>query len=83
MNNSTPNTPILDDDAVGEIEKRIDSFPLSPLQARALCATVRALRAENERLKNGITRTLSENLHLADGEICTLIHLKRAIGELK
>lgn len=46
MNNPTPNTPILDDDAVAEIEKRIDSFPLSPLQARALCDTVRALRAE-------------------------------------
>lgn len=69
MNNSTPNTPILDDDAVAEIEKRIDSFPLSPLQARALCATVRALRAEMKTQK-------VELLQLSGrGELLTKAHV--------
>lgn len=68
MNNSTTNT-ILDDDAVAEIEKRIDSFPLSPLQARALCATVRALRAEKKTQK-------VELLQLSGrGELLTKVHV--------
>jgi len=41
------------------------------------------VRAENAKLRDAITQTLSENLHLADGEVCTLIHLKRAIGASK
>ena len=37
------------------------------------------LIAENDRLYSAIKKTLDENLHLADGENCTLIDLKRAI----
>lgn len=66
MNNSTTNTPILDDDAVAEIEKRIDSFPLSPLQARALCATVRALR-ERLNKETQYAAELRHRLVIADG----------------
>lgn len=35
---------------------------------------------EIERLRDAIGVTLGENLHLADGENCTLIHLKRALS---
>lgn len=31
-------------------------------------------------MREAIEKTIEENLHLADGEVCTLIHLKRAIG---
>lgn len=58
MNNSTTNTPILEDDAITEIEARPyivvgwgRRIELRPEERDALCATVRALRAENERLK--------------------------------
>lgn len=27
-------------------------------------------------------KTLEENMHLADGDVCTLIHLKRAVAEI-
>lgn len=39
------------------------------------------LRAANEieRLRTAIQQTLDENGHLADGDICTLILLKRAL----
>lgn len=58
MNKSTTNTPILDDDQIAEIEAeptRLNSrfetlVLLTPEKRDALCATVRALRAENERL---------------------------------
>ncbi len=39
-----------------------------------------AVLEENERLRNAIIKTIEENRHLADGENCTLIHLKRAIA---
>lgn len=42
---------------------------------------LRALEEENQRLRAAIKKTLDENRHLADGDNCTLIHLKRAIGE--
>lgn len=37
--------------------------------------------AEVERLRAAITQTLNENGHLADGDNCTLIALKRALPE--
>ena len=42
----------------------------------------RCLDAADEvsRLRAAIQQTLDENGHLADGEVCTLIVLKRAIG---
>ena len=42
-------------------------------------ADILALYAENERLRSAIQQTLDENGHLADGENCTLIVLKRAL----
>lgn len=36
--------------------------------------------AEILKLRNAIHLTLGENGHLADGENCTLIALKRAVG---
>ena len=33
-----------------------------------------------ERLETAILETIEENLHLADGDVCTLIKLKRAIN---
>ena len=38
------------------------------------------LLEENEKLETAIRETIDENLHLADGEVCTLIKLKRAIN---
>lgn len=40
--------------------------------------TVEALRARVAELEGAISETLSENAHLADGDVCTLIKLKRA-----
>lgn len=37
------------------------------------------LRSENKRLKAGIKKTLRDNGHLADGDVCTLIDLKNAL----
>ena len=36
--------------------------------------------SEIDRLRTAIRKTLDENGHLADGEDCALIELKRAIG---
>jgi len=38
------------------------------------------LTAEIYRLKNAMQQTIDENLNLADGEDCTLRHLKRALA---
>ena len=38
------------------------------------------LERERNRLRQAIRETLMENLHLADGDICTLKRLKDAIG---
>jgi hypothetical protein len=47
----------------------------------ALESQWREQRAEIERLREAIRQTIRENGHLADGDDCTLIHLKTAIGE--
>jgi hypothetical protein len=39
-----------------------------------------AFKIEIRKLKAAIRETIEDNLHLADGENCTLIKLKRAIG---
>jgi hypothetical protein len=46
----------------------------------ALESLWREQRAEIIKLKAAIRQTLDENGHLADGDDCTLIHLKTAIG---
>ena len=40
----------------------------------------RDLLAEIARLRSAIKNTIESNLHLADGDNCTLIELKRAIN---
>ena len=44
----------------------------------AAMKTCAALATENETLRQAIRETLEENAHLADGDVCTLIKLKRA-----
>lgn len=48
-------------------------------EANAFKIELRNLQFENFRLREAICRTLQENKHLADGEDCTLIHIKRAM----
>lgn len=40
-----------------------------------------ALLGEIDRLRAAIRKTLDNNGHLADGEVCTLIELKRALPD--
>lgn len=42
-------------------------------------ALMREAAIKIESLQTAIKETIDENLHLADGDICTLIKLKRAI----
>ena len=37
------------------------------------------LSEENKRLRDAIIKTLNDNLHLADGDNCTLLELKRSV----
>ena len=46
----------------------------------AWLACERIKNTEIDRLRTAIQTTLDENGHLADGEDCALIELKRAIG---
>lgn len=49
---------------------------------RRLCAeAMESQAAEIERLRAAIVQTLNENGHLADGDNCTLIALKRAMPD--
>lgn len=45
-----------------------------------LAETIGTITAENARLRQAIEKTIADNLHLADGEVCTLIDLKRAVN---
>ena len=44
-----------------------------------VCDYLESQKAEIDRLKQAIRTTLDNNRHLADGEDCTLIDLKRAM----
>jgi hypothetical protein len=46
----------------------------------AIPALCRRLERERNRLRSAIEETLKDNAHLADGESCTLIKLKRAMS---
>jgi len=50
-----------------------------PAPCERFCEQI-AFNAERKRLERAIRETIEENLHLADGENCTLIKLKRAIN---
>lgn len=45
------------------------------------CMMVREMELEIDRLRAAIQQTLDENGHLADGDNCTLIVLKRALPD--
>lgn len=36
----------------------------------------------NSHLLNGVTKCLNDNLHLSDGDVCTLIDLKNALKKI-
>lgn len=46
---------------------------------RTLKAEIERLESESDRLRAAIQQTLDDNLSLTDGDVCTLILLKRAI----
>jgi hypothetical protein len=46
----------------------------------AIPALCRRLERERNRMRSAIEETLRDNAHLADGENCTLIKLKRAMS---
>ena len=48
-----------------------------------LANKVEELHDENMILRHAIKQTLEENAHLADGENCTLIVLKRALRKVR
>jgi hypothetical protein len=60
----------------------VDNFGEVAVQCIAeslvLCA---ALERELAELRDAVAQTLRENMHLADGENCTLIRLKRALAK--
>ena len=57
-----------------------EGAPKKTVDEAELAWNYRAADAEIERLRAAIKETLDKNGHLADGENCTLIDLKRAIG---
>ncbi len=57
-------------------------YALNELQYQILCVDLefaRSLERERNHYRDAILACLEENAHLADGEDCTLILLKRAI----
>lgn len=63
-----------------EQPRAIEPPPMSKEDAKRGFDLIRAKLAEVGRLRAAILQTLAENGHLADGEDCTLIRLKRAVG---
>lgn len=61
---------------IAELEEQITAIPQI---MRKLAASQNYV----QQLRNAINRTLDENGHLADGDNCTLIELKRAIESVK
>lgn len=50
-------------------------------EIRVLIESLKWVMNEKGRLERAIQRTLDENGHLANGDNCTLIHLKRALPQ--
>jgi len=55
----------------------------SSMWAKSAAAELRRLHEVNQELVEACIKTIEENLHLADGDVCTLIHLKRAIAKAR
>jgi hypothetical protein len=65
---------------------RCDREPFTPEYAQCVCrlahaaaARLEALEGEVERLMDAISKTVEENGHLADGDVCTLRRLTCAL----
>lgn len=66
------------DSDIGRLWRRDSSletwFPFTALE-------IDRLRENTARMRAAIRQTLDENAHLADGDVCTLLALKRALPE--
>lgn len=65
------------------VDEKFDKFIEFPNDSKAYVTSVSAkLFAKHcvKELETAIRETIEDNLHLADGENCTLIKLKRAIN---
>ena len=56
------------------------TFPVQATEATQAAEMIADLLRKRDALLQAATQTVEENLHLADGENCTLIHIKRAIA---
>lgn len=50
--------------------------------SEAILAALEKARSERDELREVIRETIKENLHLADGDVCTLKRLKDAIEDI-
>lgn len=64
----------------GEIAVQKAALFASEAHVGGLIQRCALIEDENEKLRSAIAKTINDNLYLADGEDCTLIELKRAIG---
>ena len=55
------------------------SFPVQASEATQAAELIAEVVAQRDALLEAAIKTIEENGHLADGEVCTLIHLKRGI----
>ena len=55
------------------------TFPVQATEATQAAEMIADLLRQRDALLQAATQTVEENLHLADGENCTLIHIKRGI----
>ena len=63
------------------------SYCVAPIGAvfaiNALCDAYEEIEKQRDELLAACEKTISENGHLADGDVCTLIDFKRAIARVK
>ena len=70
----------------GRMVSQIDACPVcrvpwtNHIGIIGTCDTVQKLRALLRKYRRGISEVLRDNAHLADGEDCTLIKLKRLLA---
>ena len=55
------------------------TFPVQATEATQAAEMIADLLRQRDVLLEAAIKTIKENGHLADGEVCTLIHLKRVI----
>ena len=75
---------MFDNDQIQEEANRFFEWPTdnrtSVTTTSAILFAQHVAKMATEELRAAILETIEENLHLADGDDCTLIRLKRAIG---